>query len=66
LSALPTASLEVQPDSPWPIEKLRFVVIGTIFALGFVTALVSQFCLVKPRRGASPGADVTSPALHAP
>jgi hypothetical protein len=66
LSALPTASLEVQPDSPWPIEKLRFVVIGTIFALGFVTALVSQFCLVKPRRGASRGADVTSPALHAP
>lgn len=66
LSSLPTASLEVQPDSPWSIEKLRFVVIGTIFALGFVTALVSQFCLVKPRPGARRGADVTSPALHAP
>ena len=66
LSALPTASLEVQPDSPWPLEKLRFVVIGTIFALGFATALAALVPLVKPRRGASRGADVTSSALHAP
>lgn len=65
LSALPTASLEVQPDSPWSIEKLRFVVIGTIFALGFLTALVSQFCLVKPRRTNGQGTDLTSPALSA-
>ena len=66
LSALPTASLEVQPDSPWSIEKLRFVVIGTMFVLGFVTALVSQFCLVKPKPKASRGTEATSPALHAP
>jgi len=48
LSALPAASLEARPGSAWPVEKLHAVVIGTIFTVGFVMALVSQFCLVKP------------------
>ncbi len=62
LSALPTASLETQPDSPWSIEKLQTVVIGTIFTIGFVMALVSQFCLVKPMQRAAPGAVLASAA----
>ncbi len=47
LTLLPTASLGVGPGSPWPAEKLHAVVIGTVFTIGFVMALVSQFCLLK-------------------
>ena len=41
----------------WPTGKLHAVVIGTIFTLAFLMALVSQFGLVKPaarRASASP------------
>jgi hypothetical protein len=64
LSALPTASLEARPDSPWSIEKLQTVVTGTIFTIGFVMALVSQFCLVKPRQQTASDAGMTSAALQ--
>ena len=50
LTVLATATLEARPDSPWSVEKLHAVVIATNFTIGFVMALVSQFCLVKHRQ----------------
>jgi hypothetical protein len=41
------------------------VVIGTIFTIGLVMALVSQFCLVKPKLLTDPGAAKATPMLHA-
>jgi hypothetical protein len=66
LSALPAASLEAQHDSVWSIEKLQTVVLGTIFTIGFVMALVSQFCLVKPREQATAGTSTASASALQP
>jgi hypothetical protein len=48
LTVLPTTTLEAASDSPWLVDKLQMVALGTTFMIGLVTALVSQFCLVKP------------------
>ncbi len=62
----PTASIPARPDSEWPVEKLHMVVIGTIFIIGFVMALVSQFCLVKPTKArAGSGSGVVNGMLRA-
>ena len=47
---LPTTSLSARPGSGWPVEKLQSVVIGTVFTIGFIMALVSEFGLPKLRR----------------
>ena len=65
ISLPPTASLVARPDSPWPSDKLRAVVIGTIFLIGFVMAVVSQFLLIKPTRARTAAEDaVSAPALR--
>jgi hypothetical protein len=62
---LPTASLSAGPDSAWPTGKLHVVVIGTIFTLAFLMALVSQFGLVKPAaRKAEPSPAIGRAALR--
>jgi hypothetical protein len=49
-SVLPTMSIHDSPDPAWSVEKLRTVIIGTIFTIGLMMALVSEFCLIKPKR----------------
>jgi hypothetical protein len=63
-AALPTSSLSVRPESAWSAEKLHTVVIGTIFTIGFVVALVSQFFLVKPGPRTDSDALTASSALR--
>jgi hypothetical protein len=64
LTVFPTATLEARPGSPWSVDELHAVVIGT-FTIGLVMALVSQFCLVKPKLLTDPGAAKATPMLHA-
>jgi hypothetical protein len=64
LSVLPTSTLEARPDSPWSVDKLQAVVIGTNFAISFVMALVSQFCLVKPKPRTDSDAVISGSALR--
>ncbi len=66
LTVLPTATLEARRDSPWSVDELHAVVIGTVFTIGFVMALVSQFCLIKPTPRTDPGAGMASTALQVP
>jgi hypothetical protein len=47
-SALPAMSIQTS-SSPWPVNKLRLVVIGTTFVVGLTMALVGEFFLVKPK-----------------
>src|SRR5712691_4679330 len=47
-SALPTLSISVSFTS-WSVDKQRTVVIGTIFIIGLIMALVGEFCLTKPK-----------------
>ncbi len=47
-SALPALSISVSFTS-WPVDKQRTVVIGTIFIIGLIMALVGEFCLIKPK-----------------
>jgi hypothetical protein len=47
-SALPTLSITVS-FTAWPVDKQRTVVIGTIFIIGLMMALVGEFCLIKPK-----------------
>jgi hypothetical protein len=56
LSLQPALSLTPSSPTTWPVEKLRAVVIGTTFTIGLVMALVSEFCLIKPRQAAKAGA----------
>jgi hypothetical protein len=49
-SILPTMSIIASPDPAWSVAKLRAVVIGTIFIVGLIMALVSEFCLIKPKQ----------------
>jgi hypothetical protein len=48
-SGLPAISIQTS-SSPWPVNKLRLVVIGTTFVVGLTMALVGEFFLVKPTR----------------
>ena len=48
LSLQPSLSLTAPPHSAWPVDKLRVVVIGTMFTIGLVMALLAEFCLVAP------------------
>ena len=48
-SALPAISIQGSPQSAWPVNKLRLVVIGTTFIVGLVMAVVGEFFLVKPK-----------------
>jgi hypothetical protein len=66
VAALPTRSLSVSPGSDWPVEKLHTVVVGTIFTIGFVVALVSQFGFGKRSPGAVASAGLANPMVHAP
>ena len=47
-SALPAISISVS-FTAWSVDKQRTVVIGTIFIIGLITALVGEFCLIKPK-----------------
>ena len=47
-SALPALSISTS-FTAWSVDKQRTVVIGTIFIIGLVMALVGEFCLIKPR-----------------
>jgi hypothetical protein len=47
-SALPTLSISVS-FTAWSVDKQRTVVIGTIFIIGLIMALVGEFCLIKPK-----------------
>ncbi len=47
-SALPTLSISAS-FTAWSVDKQRTVVIGTIFIIGLVMALVGEFCLIKPK-----------------
>jgi hypothetical protein len=47
-SALPALSISTS-FTTWSVDKQRTVVIGTIFIIGLVMALVGEFCLIKPR-----------------
>ncbi len=49
-SLMPSLSLSASSVSAWPVDKLRAVVIGTIFIIGLITALASEFCLIKPMK----------------
>jgi hypothetical protein len=48
LSLQPTLSLNPATPLAWPVEKLRAVIIGTVFTIGVMIALVGEFCLIKP------------------
>ena len=47
-SALPALSISVS-FTAWSVDKQRTVVIGTIFVIGLIMALVGEFCLIKPK-----------------
>jgi hypothetical protein len=47
-SALPALSISVS-FTAWPVDKQRTVVIGTIFIIGLIMALVGEFGLIKPK-----------------
>jgi hypothetical protein len=47
-SALPALSISVSFTS-WSVDKQRTVVIGTIFIIGLVMALIGEFFLIKPK-----------------
>jgi len=49
-SALPALSISVS-FTAWSVDKQRTVVIGTIFVIGLIMALVGEFCLIKPKPG---------------
>jgi hypothetical protein len=66
VAALPTRSLSVSSGSAWPVEKLHAVVVGTIFTIAFVVALVSQFGFGKRSSGALASARLANPMVHAP
>jgi polar amino acid transport system substrate-binding protein len=65
-SVLPTLSISVSRSS-WPVGKLQFVIIGTIFIIGLAMALVGEFLIVKPTPASDrlEGADTLSPAAVA-
>ena len=50
-SALPTLSIS-SSFTAWSVDKQRTVVIGTIFIIGLIMALVGEFCLIKPKPAA--------------
>jgi hypothetical protein len=60
LSLQPTLTLTPSSPTTWPVDKLRAVILGTTFTVGLVMALVSEFCLIKPTRAATPGASLPS------
>jgi len=47
-SALPALSISTS-FTMWPVDKQRLVIVGTIFIIGVIMALVGEFCLVKPK-----------------
>jgi hypothetical protein len=47
-SALPALSISTS-FTMWPIDKQRLVIVGTIFIIGVIMALVGEFCLIKPK-----------------
>ena len=47
-SALPALSISVS-FTAWSVDKQRTVVLGTIFIIGLIMALVGEFCLIKPK-----------------
>jgi len=42
------AAIQGRPTSPWPVEKLQAVALGTNFLMTMTVALVAQFGLRKP------------------
>ena len=57
------AAIQGRPSSPWPVEKLQVVAMGTNFLMIMTVALVAQFGLRKPTgaRHATATSPVTSP-----
>jgi hypothetical protein len=47
-SALPALSISAS-FTTWPVDKQRMVIMGTIFIIGLIMALVGEFCLIKPK-----------------
>jgi hypothetical protein len=47
-STLPALGIPAALSPVWPVDKLRFVVIGTTFIIGLIMALVGEFGLVRP------------------
>ena len=47
-SALPALSISAS-FTAWPVDKQRIVIMGTIFIIGLLMALVGEFCLIKPK-----------------
>jgi hypothetical protein len=45
-SALPTLSISIS-HSPWPVEKLQAVILGTTFIIGLIISLVGEFLLFR-------------------
>jgi hypothetical protein len=52
------AGIQGRPSSPWPVEKLQVVAMGTTFLMTLTVALVAQFGLRKPSVAQS-GADTS-------
>ena len=47
-SAFPALSISTS-FTMWPVDKQRLVIVGTIFIIGVIMALVGEFCLIKPK-----------------
>jgi ABC-type amino acid transport substrate-binding protein len=47
ISVPPTLSISVSHSS-WPVGKLQFVIIGTIFIIGLAMGLAGEFLIIKP------------------
>ena len=54
LSMQPALLLRAPPASDWPTDKLRVVVLGTVFMLGLGAAIVSEFVLRKSKPAVEP------------
>ena len=49
-SVLPTMSIPASPSPAWSLGKLKAVIVGTVFLVGLIMALVIEFCLIKPKQ----------------
>ena len=50
-SAMPALSISAS-FTTWSVDKQRIVIMGTIFIIGLMMALVGEFCLIKPKSAA--------------
>jgi hypothetical protein len=65
-SILPTMSILSSPDPAWSLAELKAVIIGTVFIVGLTMALVSEFCLVKPKQPKAGTSSGIAPSPGAP